>query len=198
MRKNTQIPENVENEHELESLAFRATLSPLAISRYRVIINCNEALSELFGYEHDVLLKSSFAMLFPTYDDFASRGKKILEKMQQDPQYADERMMMRCDKTVFWCAVRGVTLTPDDPFRLVVWNMEEIPRCAPNAGGLSPREREVAAFIGEGLTSKEIGLQLNLSHRTIERHRARLMRKLGAPNAAALVAQIISLSRNMS
>ena len=39
-----------------------------------------------------------------------------------------------------------------------------------------PREREVAACLMDGLTSKEIGKQLGISHRTVEIHRARLMR----------------------
>ena len=44
---------------------------------------------------------------------------------------------------------------------------------------LSKREREVLARLTTGLTNKEIGLDLNLSIRTVEMHRANLIRRLG-------------------
>lgn len=53
---------------------------------------------------------------------------------------------------------------------------------------LSPREREVLTGILAGLTNKGIGIELGISHRTVEIHRARIMRKLGASFIASLVA----------
>jgi len=52
---------------------------------------------------------------------------------------------------------------------------------------LTPREREVLSQIAAGASSKEAGRQLGISFRTIEIHRARIMEKLGAKNAADLV-----------
>jgi len=51
---------------------------------------------------------------------------------------------------------------------------------------LTPREREVLVGIAKGLTSKEIGSQYNISARTIETHRAALMRKLDVRSIALL------------
>ena len=53
---------------------------------------------------------------------------------------------------------------------------------------LSPREREVLAAVARGLTNRETGKLLGISHRTVEVHRARLMRKLGLQSVAQLVA----------
>jgi FixJ family two-component response regulator len=55
-------------------------------------------------------------------------------------------------------------------------------------GNLSPRERDVLAAVVRGLTNKEIGVELGISHRTVEIHRARLMRKLGVSSLADLLA----------
>ncbi|WP_308307445.1 LuxR C-terminal-related transcriptional regulator [Streptomyces sp. ISL-10] len=44
---------------------------------------------------------------------------------------------------------------------------------------LSPREREVAELAATGLTNREIATTLHLSHRTVEQHIARAMRKIG-------------------
>jgi DNA-binding NarL/FixJ family response regulator len=51
---------------------------------------------------------------------------------------------------------------------------------------LTPREREVLVGIARGLTSKEIGAEFNISARTVETHRAALMRKLDVRSIALL------------
>jgi two-component system response regulator NreC len=52
---------------------------------------------------------------------------------------------------------------------------------------LTPREREVLQQAAEGKTSTEIAGRLHVSHRTVENHRANLMRKLGLQNQSELV-----------
>lgn len=52
---------------------------------------------------------------------------------------------------------------------------------------LSPRQREVAAFIAAGLTTKEIAHRLGISLRTAETHRAAIMRRLEFHSTADLV-----------
>ena len=61
-------------------------------------------------------------------------------------------------------------------------------------GLLTPREREVLAQIAAGASNKEAGRHLGISPRTIEVHRARIMEKLGARNAADLVRIVLSRS----
>jgi FixJ family two-component response regulator len=57
---------------------------------------------------------------------------------------------------------------------------------------LTAREREVAAHLMGGLTSKEIGRALAISHRTVEVFRARLMRKYKASTTADLVHKLLA------
>ena len=61
---------------------------------------------------------------------------------------------------------------------------------------LTPREREVLAQIAGGASNKEAGRRLGISPRTIEVHRARIMEKLGAKNAADLVRIVLSEGRS--
>jgi DNA-binding NarL/FixJ family response regulator len=60
---------------------------------------------------------------------------------------------------------------------------------------ITPRERDVLAFLASGDTNKEVAGRLNLSVRTVETHRAKLMKKLNARNAAEL--SRIALERNL-
>ncbi|AOH83158.1 hypothetical protein AWL63_03380 [Sphingomonas panacis] len=53
---------------------------------------------------------------------------------------------------------------------------------------LSRRERDVLDGVVRGLTNKQIGIELGISHRTVENHRGRLMRKLHVGTAADLLA----------
>ncbi len=52
---------------------------------------------------------------------------------------------------------------------------------------LSNRELEIIKLIKEGLSSKEISTQLNISLKTVEVHRHNILKKLNLKNSAALV-----------
>lgn len=54
-------------------------------------------------------------------------------------------------------------------------------------GTLSTREREVFHMILEGFTSKEIARKLEISAKTAENHRARILDKLGVRNSVELM-----------
>jgi DNA-binding NarL/FixJ family response regulator len=57
---------------------------------------------------------------------------------------------------------------------------------------LSDREKEVMRLIAAGYRTREIAHRLSLSLKTIEKHRANLMRKLGLRTAAAVAAYAIA------
>jgi two-component system response regulator NreC len=58
---------------------------------------------------------------------------------------------------------------------------------APQPELLTPREREVLQLIAEGQTTKEVAVSLDLSVKTAETHRTKLMRKLNIHQTAGLV-----------
>jgi FixJ family two-component response regulator len=65
-------------------------------------------------------------------------------------------------------------------------------RAFPGRELLTPREIDVLGQITGGASNKEAGRQLGISPRTIEVHRARIMEKLGARNAADLVRIVLT------
>lgn len=52
---------------------------------------------------------------------------------------------------------------------------------------LTDREIEILKLIAEGMSNKEIGDQLFISHRTVDTHRTNLMKKLDVHNIAGLI-----------
>jgi FixJ family two-component response regulator len=65
----------------------------------------------------------------------------------------------------------------------------------PGREPLTRREREVLEQFTAGASNKEAGRHLGISPRTIEDHRANIMKKLGARNAADLVRIVMTTSR---
>ena len=58
-------------------------------------------------------------------------------------------------------------------------------------GGLTAREREIAARVAQGKTNREIADEFVLSERTAERHIANIMKKLGFNTRAQIAAWVV-------
>ena len=58
---------------------------------------------------------------------------------------------------------------------------------------LTPRQREILQLIAEGKNTKQIALILNISAKTVESHRAQLMKRLEARDIASLVRHALRL-----
>ncbi|QCP54861.1 response regulator transcription factor [Trinickia violacea] len=63
-------------------------------------------------------------------------------------------------------------------------------------GSLTPREREVMAFVVAGLMNKQIASKMNLSEITVKIHRGQVMKKMAARSVADLVKKSESLRVN--
>jgi PAS domain S-box-containing protein len=173
-------------------LAFDLAPVGLCVSRNRAIVDCNKALCDMFGWSHELLVGQSFMVLYPSADEYERLGARIAPILNAKGHYADDRIMKRASGEVFWCHVTGRALNRDDPHEAGIWSFEDLSASRPVAAELTAREREVAARLLDGLTSKEIGKTLNISHRTVEIYRARLMRKYKASTTADLVHKLMA------
>lgn len=168
----------------------------LCVSHQRVISTCNDALAAMFGYQAQALRGQSFSVLYPSADEFERTGARIAPILNQKGHYSDERIMKRADGELFWCHVTGRALMRDDPHAMAIWSFEDLSSRRPVTAKLTAREREVAALLVDGKTSKLIARQLNLSPRTVEMHRARLMKKFSAGTSSELVHRLLGGDHN--
>ncbi len=177
-------------------LAFELAPIGLVLSRNRVIVDCNRHVCEMFGTSQEDLVGQSFQVLYPSADEFERIGARIVPIMNRHGTYADDRIMKRVDGRfkgeTFWCHVTGRALDPADPHGAGIWTFQDLSAHRPVKAELTAREREVAAHLLDGLTSKEIGKALAISHRTVEIYRARLMRKYKACTTADLVHKLVT------
>ncbi|MBH2018279.1 MAG: PAS and helix-turn-helix domain-containing protein [Burkholderiales bacterium] len=177
-------------------LAFDLAPVGLVLSRNRSILDCNQHVCEMFGATREQLIGQSFMILYPSVDEYERIGARMLPILNATGMYADNRIMKRVDGRTkgetFWCHVTGRALNRNVPHEAGIWTFEDLSANRPVTAELTAREREVAAHLMRGLTSKEIGRALNISHRTVEIYRARLMRKFKASTTANLVQKLMT------
>ncbi|HSM22278.1 MAG TPA: PAS and helix-turn-helix domain-containing protein [Rubrivivax sp.] len=179
--------------------AFDLAPVGLALSRQRLMVDCNRELLAMFRAEREQLIGRSFEILYPTADEFERTGRRIAAQLDAAGRYADERVMRRLagagsarEGELFWCHVSGRALDPAQPHAAGIWAFEDLSSKRALKFELTPREREIAALLIEGLTSKGVGKRLSISPRTVDVYRARLMRKTGAATTPELVKRLLS------
>jgi len=176
--------------------AFDLAPIGLVLSRHRLMVDCNREVLEMFGTTREALVGRSFELLYPSHAEFEHTGARIVASLDARGWYADERVMKRVGgaqrDALFWCHVSGRALDPAQPHAAGIWSFEDLSARRRVGVELTPREREIAALLIEGLTSKLIGKRLAISPRTVDVYRARLMKKHGAHTTPDLVHKLLA------
>lgn len=180
-------------------VAFEHAPVGLVISQQRLMIDVNRELLRMFGATREALIGRSFELLYPTAVEFERTGARIAAQLDAAGRYADERVMKRLGNAggqqageLFWCHVSGRALDPQQPHAAGIWAFEDLSARRALRVEFTPREREIAALLIDGLTSKGIGKRLGVSPRTVDVYRARLMRKTGAATTPELVHKLLA------
>jgi len=163
----------------------------LCLAQNRVIRLCNASFAKMFHYRPEELMGKSFRMLYPSAEEFDRIGEWGPPIMYKTGVYCDERIMMRKSGEFFWCRVAGCITDKADPLSEVAWMIEDMSAARPVIAPLTPREREIATMVISGKTSKHIAKLLEISPRTVEAHRGRLMKKLDVTTATELVQKLL-------
>ncbi len=176
--------------------AFEDSPVGQVIARNRTIVACNKVFAGIFRGSNEDIVGQTFERFYPTQADFESTGERVGAFLAKDRTFSDDRVMRRLNGDLFWVRVRGFTYTPEDAHAHTLWVFTEL--SAPQGASeslrtsLTPRERDVAALLIEGKTGKEIGRALDVSPRTIDIYKTRLLRKYNVSNTPELVKRLLA------
>lgn len=169
--------------------------TPMVYATFRIIRDCNDSFANLFERTRDDIVGRSFARLYPGVSDFARIGETWGVHMSGSKTYYDERIMKTATGRRFWCAVSGRSRTPEDPFAEAIYSFQPTTRVVDvDHPELSERLQQIMTLVVRGLTNHQIAHEVGVSKRTVEAHRARLMRKVGVRNSSELVAWFSNLT----
>ncbi len=170
--------------------AFQLAPIGMVLSRERIIEDCNAELTRIFGHARTSMIGQAFLLLYPSTDEYERTGARIIPVMNAHGMYSDERIMKRASGELFWCHVTGRALDRHQPLGAGIWTFEDLSARRTVTTELTPRERDVAGQLVNGRTSKQIGKVLEISPRTVDIYRARLMKKFGAATSMELVQRL--------
>lgn len=162
---------------------------PMVYATHRIIRECNASFATLFGFQPEELANTSFHLLYPKLTDFVLVGNLWRNNFGGGQTYYDERIMRHRDQSQFWCQVHGRSDKDTDPFAEAVYCFEPISRPVSEDNiQLTDRQLQIVTLVSQGKKNREIAAETALSVRTVEAHRARMMRAIGVKNSAELVA----------
>lgn len=173
----------------LAALAFDHSPVAMIYTERRTIRRANAAFATMFELPLDAIQGLAMDLFYPSQQDSERLASNALGPLRATGCHADERTMQRQSGALFWCAVTGRSLTPEDPLARSVWCFQDLSHQW-NVSELRPRDREVAILVCEGYSAKEIARLLDLSPRTVEAYLARIKHKLAVRNVVELVSRI--------
>jgi len=179
--------------NSVESAAF------IVCHDIRTILWANLAAGRVFRCDAAELLGESTAVLHidaQSYVEFGERSGQIVTKGRP---FRDRYWMRRKDGTRFPSEhlvtpvqdVAGQRLTLSFVIDLCAVIEQRLGR---DLQRLSVREREVFQHTIRGLTVAQIAARLNLSRRTVEVHRANMLKKLEVPSTTQLMAELLAVA----
>ncbi len=176
---------------DYERLAFQHAPDATLILADRVILRASLRVEAVFGWRPAEVEGQSIRLLYPGPTDYELIGERARKAMLATAVYRDERFMRRKDGQVVWMEGHGTALDREDPQRLAVWTYRPLEAEGP-AGALTQTEKRIARYLVNGFTSKEIALAMGSSPRTVEVHRANMIRKMGVRNSFELVSRLLA------
>lgn len=177
---------------DYERLAFLHAPDATLILADRVILRASLRVEAVFGWKPAELEGQSIRLLYPGQTDYQRIGDRARRAMLTAPVYRDERFMRKKDGQVVWMEGHGTALDRDEPQRLAIWTYRVLEASPGAEGPLTPMEKRIARYLVNGFTSKEIAQALGSSPRTVEVHRANMIRKTGVRNSAELVRRLLA------
>jgi PAS domain S-box-containing protein len=156
-------------------------------------VEANRAFQELVGYTNEELKTLNYAQI--THEEDIPRGAQSVNELSSGTrrEVQIEKRYRHKDGRYIWVRATGTKIpgsggSPDYLMGRIEKLGGRLKIESTNYGAvLTSREREIVKLIAEGHSSKEAAATLRISVKTIENHRANIMRKLQLGSVMDLV-----------
>jgi PAS domain S-box-containing protein len=178
---------------ELWRLVFQNSAIGIVLADERGnFVEANRAFQELVGYTNEELKTLNFAQI--THEEDIPRGAQSVNALSSGTkrEVQIEKRYRHKDGRYVWVRATGTRIpgsggSPDYLMGRIEQLGGRVEIASNNRGVLTSREREIVKLIAEGQSNKEAGTTLGISVKTIENHRANVMRKLQLRSVSDLV-----------
>lgn len=171
---------------------------------FRVLWNLPAVASKAGGTFSQKLLAGTFETMGISADDFFARVTMHRNDVPEEFQLLrnDETKLQVSLRCVF-SKINGAAIGRLLHFRVqsdshaIAGLIDQISVAQKQLKVLTKRETEIANLVYEGRTNKSISITTGISEKTVEKHRSRIMLKLGL-NSTVLVIRLITTARMLS
>ena len=111
---------------EEQEIIFEHSTIGITFMRDRRFLRVNAMLTEIFGYSREELVGSDSRLLYVTEQDFRDLAARAYAIMSEGRTYRGEHLMKRKDGQLIWCSLTGRAVNLTDPFRGVIWIVEDV------------------------------------------------------------------------
>jgi PAS domain S-box-containing protein len=178
---------------ELWQLVFQNSAIGVVLADERGnFVEANRAFQELVGYTNEELKRLNFAEI--THEEDIPRGAQSVNALSSgtEREVQIEKRYRHKDGRYIWVRASGAKIpgsggSPDYLMGRIEQLRGRLEIEPNNREVLTSREREIVQLIAEGHSSKKAATTLGISVKTIENHRANIMRKLQLGSVMALV-----------
>jgi PAS domain S-box-containing protein len=170
------------------SAVFNCAPISMCVSVDEVIVASNKAANYCFGYSEGELNNRPMSAIWPAAESFQVR-ETVTGHRSTGSLIVGDQILKRKNGTLFWSEVKLSNATVASSIAMT-WIFGESKGTEFQNKKLSAREKQVAATILAGKTNKAIAIDINLSVRTVEYYRQRLMQKLRVANRTELVLRL--------
>lgn len=176
-REGYKVNAEAQNGQEAVRLAVKLQPDVVVLDISMPILNGLDAAREILHH-----VPGTKAILLTMHDEskYVLDGLRVGVKGFVTKTHAAEDLLQAIRK-----ALQGVTYVSPELSQAVFEAIQTKTDIVPDP--LTPRERQVLQLVAEGKTSKESACLLNISTKTAETHRARIMEKLDIHEVAGLV-----------
>jgi PAS domain S-box-containing protein len=163
------------------------------------IVVVNDAFCRLTQYSREEVIGRNCRFLAGVGTE-QQLSKKLREAIEAETPTLVQLTNYKKDGTPFINAVMTAPVYDDDgKLSFFIGSQIEVKMASDDAqlqakgrfDQLSPRQRQVACLMAQGLRNKQIAAQLEISEKTVKMHRAQLLVRLGASSSAEAVRVVV-------